>query len=137
MENQTPQTEAIANSQAVTFVFAVGALLAGNLVNSAIVQLSASMRWENPALGGLIPQSVVGSAVVAVAVFFGLLRHRKSVVFIDSVVVELKKSAWPSREETVNNTMIVVSATVLFSVLLALYDFLWAKLAGLFLYSGV
>lgn len=137
MENQAPQNEAVANSQAVTFVFAIGALFAGNLVNSAVVQLSASMRWENPALGGVIPQSVVGAAIVGIIVFFGLLRHRKSVAFVDSVIVELKKAAWPSREETINNTMIVVSATVLFSTLLAVYDFLWAKLAGFFLYSGV
>lgn len=137
MDNQTPQNELIANSQTVTFAFAVGALLVGNLINSAVVQLCASMRWENPALGGVVPQSVVGAAVVGFGVFFGFLQHRKSVAFIDSVIVELKKAAWPSREETVSNTMIVVSTTVLFSLLLALYDFVWAKVAGFFLYSGV
>jgi preprotein translocase SecE subunit len=136
VENKTPESEAVLNSQAVTLVFVVAALMAGNLVNSATIQLSSTMHWENPTLGGVVSSSVAASLVVGVALFFGLLRYKKAMFFVDSVVVELKKSAWPSREETINNTMIVIGATAFFSVLLALYDFVWSKVAGFFLYTG-
>jgi len=51
------------------------------------------------------------------------------------VVSELKRVTWPTREETIGNTGIVVGATLFFATLLASYDFLWAKLTGIFLYT--
>ena len=85
---------------------------------------------------GVLSASTAAAVVVAGASFFVLLRNVRATDFTDEVVSELRKVAWPSRDETVNNTLIVIGATVFFSILLAFYDFAWAKLTELFLYSG-
>jgi preprotein translocase subunit SecE len=45
---------------------------------------------------------------------------------------ELRKVAWPSREETVRLTLIVLGTTLVFSIFLGALDFLFQRLAGLF-----
>lgn len=124
------------NSQVITFLYVVAGILAGYFVDSLVMEASAYRHWENPALLGMIPASTVAAIVLGGLVFFALLRNHQATSFTDEVVTELRKVAWPSREETLNNTLIVIGATLFFSVLLALYDFAWAKLTGLFLYSG-
>lgn len=115
----------------------IGGIVVGVFINSAIVEVVNAQHWENPALLGVLSVSSLVSIVGGIATFFGLLRTRAATTFTDSVVSELRKVAWPTREETINNTMIVIGATLFFSILLAVYDLAWAKLTGIFLYSGV
>lgn len=123
------------NSQWVTIVFVIAAVLFGIFLNSSVAEISGYMNLENPSLMGALPVSAAVGVVGAAGGFFGLLRHARAGQFTDLVITELRKVAWPTREETVNNTMIVIGATLFFSALLAVYDFAWTKLTGLFLYS--
>jgi preprotein translocase SecE subunit len=76
------------------------------------------------------------AAVAGVATTWLLLRRADATEFVASVVDELTKIHWPSRDETVNNTTIVVATTIFFATLLSVYDFAWARLTGFFLFSG-
>jgi preprotein translocase SecE subunit len=136
VDKQPIENEVLSFPRAVTLVFVIGGLLAGIFLSSAAEDLAHVRHWENPALGGIIPASVAAGIVAGVIAFFALLRNKVASAFVDSSVAELQKTAWPGREETSTNTMIVVGATIFFSALLAFYDFAWAKLTGLFLYSG-
>lgn len=136
MEKQSTEPESLLHPQAVTIVFVLGGLFVGIFFSSAAEDLASAQHWENPALGGVLPVSLAVGILAGVIAFFVLLRNRVASAFTDSSVVELRKTAWPGREETTTNTMIVVGATIFFSALLAFYDFAWAKLTGLFLYSG-
>ena len=136
MDKQSNEIEVLSFPRAVTFVFVIGGLLVGIFFSSAAEDLAHVQHWENPALGGIFPASMAAGIVAGVITFFVLLRNKVASAFVDSSVAELRKTAWPSREETSTNTMIVVGATIFFSALLAFYDFAWAKLTGLFLYSG-
>lgn len=123
------------NQRLVTLVFLIGGIAVGVLVRSATRALLPLAGLEDPLLLDLAPMSLllgVGSAVVG---FFGLMRHERSSTFVDSVIGELSVVTWPSREETMNNTGVVVGATVFFAALLAVYDFAWARLSELVLYS--
>lgn len=117
-------------------LFVIGGLVIGFFVESAITEVANAMHWENPAYLGVLTASTLAAIASGLIGFFGLLRNAASRSFTDAVVTELLKVAWPSREETVNNTLIVIGATVFFATLLAVYDFAWAKLTGIFLYSG-
>lgn len=46
---------------------------------------------------------------------------------------ELRKVTWPTREETIRLTMIVLGATVIFAVFLGALDFIFQRLAGFLL----
>ena len=124
------------NQRAVTLLFLVGGLTAGDFCRRGIEVLLAYRVWEDPVVVGIAPASSVFGLVAGALTFVFLLRHTVSREFVDSVVAELKKVAWPSREETFNNTSVVVASAVAFALLLGLYDFTWARVTGLVLYSG-
>jgi len=137
LESPSVENEALIYPQSVTALFVIGGIVVGIFIDSTIVEVVNAQHWENPALLGVLSVSSLVSIVAGIATFFVLLRTRAATSFTDSVVSELRKVAWPTREETMNNTMIVIGATVFFSILLAVYDLAWAKLTGIFLYSGV
>ena len=49
---------------------------------------------------------------------------KKIVQFFKESVSELKKVSWPSRDEVVSSTKVVVVSVVIFAVILGLVDFL-------------
>lgn len=136
MDTPSTDTEVIVNSRFVTLLFVIGGVVVGFFVESAITEIANAAHWENPSLAGIVSASSLVAIASGIVTFFALLRTRRVTSFTDSVVSELLKVAWPSREETMNNTMIVIGATLFFAILLAVYDFAWAKLTGIFLYSG-
>jgi len=127
---------AAGNQRAVSLLFGIAALLIGIFVRSAITTIGSYLVVEDPTIAGVATRSALVAVMTGVISFFVLLRQQKATDFLDSVVAELKKVAWPSREETINNTVIVIGATIFFASLLAVYDFTWAKLTGLVLYSS-
>jgi preprotein translocase subunit SecE len=48
-------------------------------------------------------------------------------LFIRQVVVELRKVIWPTRNELVNYTIVVVFFVLLMSGIIALYDYVFTK----------
>lgn len=133
----TPGTEKeeAQSSQWVTFTFILAGIVAGIFLNSSAVEISGYMNLENPSVFGVLPASAALGLLGGVGGFFALARHTPATEFTDLVIRELRKVAWPTQEETVNNTMIVIGTTLFFSALLAVYDFAWTKLTGIFLYS--
>jgi len=125
----------VENQRAVTLLFIVGGILVGVFVHSLFLGVSGYAAFEDHTLLGFVQLSVLVSVVAAIAAFFIGIRNPIASTFVDSVVSELLNVTWPSREETTRNTGVVVGAAVFFATLLACYDFAWAKLTGLFLYS--
>jgi preprotein translocase SecE subunit len=125
----------VENQRAVGVLFIVGGLLAGVFFRSLAVAVMGYAALEDKLVFGFAPaSSLVGVAAGAIALVV-LLRNEQASTFADSVVSELRHVTWPTREETFGNTGIVVGATIFFATLLSTYDFLWAKLTGLFLYT--
>lgn len=124
------------HQRAVTLLFAVAGLGAAIFVRSAFAAIGAFAGFEDPSLGGIASLSTGLAALAGVGTTWYLLRRADATEFVASVVDELTKIHWPSRDETVNNTTIVVATTIFFATLLSVYDFAWARLTGLFLFSG-
>ena len=51
--------------------------------------------------------------------------------FLEEVKVELKKVRWPTKEETVRMTLVVIGTSIGMGAFLGIIDFIFAKLLGL------
>lgn len=74
--------------------------------------------------------------VAAVTCFFILFKHPKVNAYLDDVVSELKKVTWPSRQDVIRGTLVVLVFVVISSMLLGVFDVLWGKLIGSLLDLG-
>jgi preprotein translocase subunit SecE len=55
--------------------------------------------------------------------------------YIKETKVELKHVTWPSKEQTVNFTIIVIGLSVFVGVLLGVFDFIFTGLLKMFIFS--
>ena len=56
---------------------------------------------------------------------------RRIITFFQESFAELKKVTWPSREETVASTKVVIVSTVIIAALLGLVDFILFQVMNL------
>ena len=124
------------NQRSTILVFLVAGIAGGVFVWQASLAIMAYAALEDPSLGGVLNTSSLFGLLVAIGTFFTLMRVERARVFVDSVWVQLFAAHWPGREETANNTGVVVAATLFFSALLSLYDLVWGKVTDYFLYSA-
>jgi preprotein translocase subunit SecE len=120
----------------VILAFVVGAILLGMVVQAAVA--SAMLQFsvtDDRLLGGLTSTSTLLGVVGGGASFAIALRNAVWVKYADEVIGELRKVTWPSREETVRATIMVVLTTIFVAALLGLYDLLWKNVADLFLFT--
>ncbi len=124
------------NQRSTILVFIVGGIAAGVFVWQSTLAVTAFAAWEDPSLGGVLNTSSFLGFLTAIGTFLALMRVERARNFVDSVWVQLFAAHWPGREETTNNTAVVVGATLFFSALLSVYDLAWGKITDYFLYSS-
>jgi preprotein translocase subunit SecE len=76
--------------------------------------------WPS-ALRGLVP--VVG-IVAAAAIFAFTSKGRSTLEYLSEARFELRKVIWPTRQETIRSTIVILIVVVLMSLLLGLIDFI-------------
>ena len=123
------------NQRYITLTFLVAAVIIGVTTRSAVVEAFAIGGWADPLLFNVLQVSVILAIATGFVSFFVFLRNQKAVSFVDEVVVEMRKIFWPDREETVNSTTIVIISCFIIAGSLATFDFVWAKVTGVFLFS--
>lgn len=124
----------MSNQRYITFAFLGLALVLGVTARSAVVEAFAIAGWADPLFLN-IQLSILISIAIGFAGFFALLRNKTAVTFTDEVVVELRKMHWPDKEETLNNTTVVLAACLVLGSALALFDLIWAKVTSVVLFS--
>ena len=55
----------------------------------------------------------------------------KTKSFVNEVVVELKKSAWPTRKDLIDSTVIVIVTMIILGVFVAFADLVFVKIIGM------
>jgi preprotein translocase subunit SecE len=75
--------------------------------------------------------SLLIGAVIALVVVFRTYRKPEVRVWTDEVASELAKVKWPTRKEVWNSTVIVIAASTVATVYLALLDRLWAFITNI------
>lgn len=124
------------NQRSTILVFLVAGIAGGVFVWQATMAIMAFAALEDPSLAGVLNTSSFLGLLTGVATLFTLMRIDKARNFVDSVWVQLYAANWPTREETMSNTGVVVGATLFFSALLSVYDLIWGKVTDFFLYSA-
>jgi len=103
-------------------------------VRGLIIPVLARFEIGDPHLFGLNATSI-GAIVLGVVSFLILNRHSKIVNFTDEVIIELNKVTWPEKDDTVRSTFVVVGLTLFIAAALASYDYVWAEVTQLVLFS--
>jgi len=75
--------------------------------------------------------TMVVGALIGVAVVLQTYRKEHIRRFCDEVAVELSKVTWPDKETVTNGTIVVVVASLVAAVYIALLDRLWAFVTAL------
>ena len=73
--------------------------------------------------------------LLAAITFFVLSINAQAGSFLDEVVIELKKVAWPSREDVVKSTIVVLGCVLFASGVLAVFDVVFGKVISFLLHS--
>ena len=68
----------------------------------------------------------VGSVVVASIIAFMCWRNENIFGLASEVTTELKKVTWPTRQETMYSTIIVIVTTIVSSAFLGIFDGVWS-----------
>ncbi len=121
----------------------IGAFVFGKLVHGVWSSVS-NKDWFSRALPALaaVPDEdkttygmVLGAAVALIAV---LRTYRKPNVraWTDDVAAELAKVKWPSKKDVSTSTIVVIAASTVATLYLALLDRLWAFVTNLVYGSG-
>ena len=95
-------------------------LLASLIVIAGIVGFYWFADWPG-ALRGLM---MVGSLVLGGAVFAFTARGRAAIEFLSESRFELRKVVWPSKQETLRGTGMIVVVVIIISLILGLIDFI-------------
>ncbi len=68
------------------------------------------------------------SAVLGALLFVILYRHDEVNQFMNEVMAELGRVAWPTQKETASSTFVVIVMVLISGTVLGLLDFVWIQL---------
>ena len=125
------------NQRFVIMSFFGAAVLVGMSLQGLGAPLLANFEVSNPELFLGLNATNLAAFVVAIVTFFVLLRHPVAYRVTDEVVAEFRKVTWPSREETIRSTTVVVVFTVIVASALAGYDWIWGEITSRVLFTEI
>jgi len=88
------------------------------------------LEIEDP-LRSIFPLADIVGLVCGAVTFVVLYKHPKANDFGLEVIKEVKKVTWPSFIETRASTIVVLVMVAIMSVILGLFDWVWATLTNL------
>lgn len=122
------------NQRYILMAFLAIAAVVGVTVRSVAIDVLSRVDFGDPQVLALNTSGWIG-VLSAVVVFATMVRTKRVFIYTDEVVTELRKVAWPSREETLRSSMVVVGFTVALASVLAAYDYLWVTITRAVLFS--
>jgi preprotein translocase subunit SecE len=114
MNIKVEQSAAASPADMAKYVLAIVLALAG------IVAFYWFADWPG-ALRALLP---LGGLIAAGAVFATSVKGRATIEYLGEARFELRKVIWPTRQETIRATGVILVVVVLMSLMLGLIDFM-------------
>lgn len=125
----------MSNQRYILMAFFAAAVLVGMSLHGLSAPLLANFEVSNPELFLGLNATSLAAFAVGVITFLVLNRHPLVYRFTDEVIDEFRKVSWPTREETVRNTTVVVVFTVIVASALAGYDWVWGAVTERLLFT--
>ena len=123
------------NQKYIVMSFLAAGALVGSTVRGLAVPLLAQIELGDPQIAGLVNATSLAGIVTGVLTFLILNRHPLVVKFTNEVITELRKVTWPDREETIRSTTVVIGTTLFVAAMLAIYDYAWAEITSVLLFT--
>ena len=79
--------------------------------------------WFEQWPGALRALAVAAGLVAGVAVFLTSLKGAQTREFLSEARFELRKVVWPTREEAIRTTWVVIVVVIVIALMLAVFDF--------------
>lgn len=121
----------------VVLFFVAASLLVATVLDFALTDLFVFFRIENGAIlgEGFTLSTLVAVTAAAVAGLYTGMVNPRTRSFIEEVIVELDKVAWPTWADTKVSTFVVVVTSCIAAVILGVFDsvFSWLTANDLFL----
>lgn len=105
------------------------------ILSRGFAQWLHSTFYEIRRLPGASQAREILPGVLAIAVFVTLVRHPRVNLFMEEVVSELRKVTFPSREDVVRSTVVVLACILICSAILGVFDAMFGKVIGYLLKS--
>jgi len=118
---------------AFAFSAIVGWILAGKFATFLFDVIAPD--WNLAVLGEQFRIADFFGLVVGVGLWVYLRMEARIVDFSREVATELSKVTWPARKEVKTSTIVVVATSVVISLLLGFFDYVWGLLTSL-IYSA-
>ncbi len=119
----------------LVLAFLCGAASLATIMHSAAVNIFG-LAGIPDYLVGPVPVSALVGVLTLFITFFALMRNRKVVTFSTEVIRELYKVTWPTREETMRSSTVVVLSAVGSALFLALCDVIWAQVTDVVIFTS-
>jgi preprotein translocase subunit SecF len=124
------------NRRFIVMIFMAGGAVLGLSVRAASGAFMLNLGHPDSMMFGLMHESALIGLASGTLCFFILMRHKAAVQFTDETVTELARTTWPDREETIRSTTVVIITTTFIAISLGVFDFIWKRVANIFLYTG-
>jgi preprotein translocase subunit SecE len=136
-EEEGAEEEAFAPTQLGSQRFVYAAYFAGGIAIAFLLSKAMSFAWlrlatYKPQIGephDEIVMPIAGLIGLFTAIYY--YRDQKTRTLAEEVASELGKVTWPSREEVVNSTFVVLVTTLLATTFFALMDRFWGFVTNL------
>ncbi len=79
---------------------------------------------------------LLGSFVVGALIGANTSKGRALIQFIREAYIELQKVVWPTKEQTIKTTLLVIAVVVVIGLFLAFVDWVFSTLVGYFFGTG-
>ena len=122
------------NSKSIVFILLGIAWLVAVALRGLAVPVLARFSVGDPVVMGFAA-STLAAILLGVSVFVILNRHPLVVSFTDEVIEELRRVTWPDKDDTVQSTIVVVGVTLFIAGALGLYDYVWAEVTQVVLFT--
>ena len=122
------------NTKTIAFILLGLTWLTVVALRGLAIPVLARFEVGDPIVGFLSASALV-AIVLGVGTYITLMRNTRVVQFADEVIDELNKVTWPEKDETVSSTVVVVGVTLFIAAALGLYDYVWAEVTQIVLYT--
>jgi preprotein translocase SecE subunit len=109
------------------------AVLTAYTVFKAFGTLGVQTGWSDRFDAWYQPAATFGSMAIGLLAAYFLMANKSRDEYFLAAIGELRKVSWPSMPDTRRMTLIVCAVVGVFAVILAIFDFIWAKIFGLLL----
>ena len=122
------------NTKTIAFILLGLTWLTVVALRGLAIPVLAKFEIGDPIVGFLSASALV-AIILGVVTYIALMRNTRVVQFADEVIDELNKVTWPEKDETVSSTVVVVGVTLFIAAALGLYDYVWAEVTQIVLYT--